>query len=252
MTTPRHRGTGEAGGRPARRAAASAGDASRRSASIARRVARILELEIVAGTLAAGSRIAEQSTAERLGVSRVPVREAMMALERDGLLVRSATGRLSVPILDEEDMAEILEVRRILEPAIVRAAAQRHHSGDIVALERNLAGLAAAGDRATISHFDAEFHDLMAAASHQSRLVQVWGLLRGQFLLWIATSQRRLVQTDDAVRRSTFAHHEAMVALVRSHDARGAERYVRDLLREAGHGLGLPKPPGVARRRRQP
>jgi len=249
MTIPLREGTGEAGGRPPGRVAAKAGDASRSSAPIASRVARMLELEIVGGSLAGGTKIAEQSTAERLGVSRVPVREAMMALERDGLLVRSATGRLSVPILDERDMAEILEVRRILEPAIVRAAARRHHAADIVELERNLTGLAAAGDRAKISHFDAEFHDLMATASHQSRLVQVWRVLRGQFLLWIAISQRRLVQTDEAIRRSTLAHHETMVTLVRSRDARGAETYVRDLLREAGDVLGLPRPPaGVSRR----
>jgi DNA-binding GntR family transcriptional regulator len=208
-----------------------------RSRSISKRVARILEQEIVAGTLAAGARIAEQATAERLGVSRVPVREATIALERDGLLVRSATGRLRVADLDDHDMAEILEVRRIIEPEVVRAAAARHRPDDIAALERNLAGLAAARDLTRISLFDAEFHDLMAGASHQTRLIQVWNLLRGQFLLWIACSQRRLVLTTDEVRRSTLTHHTAMVGLVRAHDARGAERYVRDLLASAADEL---------------
>jgi DNA-binding GntR family transcriptional regulator len=187
----------------------------------------------VAGTLAAGAKIAEQATAERLGVSRVPVREATIALERDGLLVRSPTGRLRVATLTERDMAEILEVRRFIEPEVVRLAAERHRPDDIAALERNLAGLRAARDLARVSLCDAEFHDLVAAASHQPRLIQVWDLLRGQFLLWIACSQRRLGRTAEDIRRTTLAHHTAMVGLVRARDARGAERYVRNLLESA-------------------
>jgi DNA-binding GntR family transcriptional regulator len=209
-----------------------AGEAGR-SHSIAKRVARMLEQQIVAGTLAAGVKIAEQATAERLGVSRVPVREALVELERAGLVVRSATGRLRVQSLAEHDMDEILDVRRIIEPAVMRAAAERRLPQDVERLERNLSGLAAARDLARISLLDAEFHDLVAAASHQPRLMAVWSLLRGQFLLWIAVSQRRLVLTADDIRRSTLAHHAAMLTRIRSRDADGAERYARDLLRSA-------------------
>jgi len=191
----------------------------------------------VAGTLAAGARIAEQATAERLGVSRVPVREATIALERDALLVRSPTGRLRVATLTERDMAEILEVRRFIEPEVVRLAAERHRPDDIAALERNLAGLRAARDLARVSLCDAEFHDLVASASHQPRLIQVWDLLRGQFLLWIACSQRRLERTAEDLRRTTLAHHSAIVSLIRARDADGAGRYVRDLLETAADEL---------------
>jgi len=191
----------------------------------------------VAGTLAAGARIAEQATAERLGVSRVPVREATIALERDALLVRSPTGRLRVATLTERDMAEILEVRRFIEPEVVRLAAERHRPDDIAALERNLAGLRAARDLARVSLCDAEFHDLVASASHQPRLIQVWDLLRGQFLLWIACSQRRLERTAEDLRRTTLAHHSAIVSLIRSRDSEGAVRYVRDLLETAADEL---------------
>lgn len=191
----------------------------------------------MAGTLAAGARIAEQATAERLGVSRVPVREATIALERDALLVRSPTGRLRVATLTERDMAEILEVRRFIEPEVVRLAAERHRPDDIAALERNLAGLRAARDLARVSLCDAEFHDLVASASHQPRLIQVWDLLRGQFLLWIACSQRRLGRTAEDIRRTTLAHHSAIVSLIRARDADGAGRYVRDLLETAADEL---------------
>lgn len=191
----------------------------------------------MAGTLAAGTKIAEQATAERLGVSRVPVREAAIALERCGLLVRSPTGRLRVPALTERDMAELLEVRQFIEPELVRMAAERHGPDDIAAIERNLAGLRAARDLARVSLCDAEFHDLVAAASHQPRLIQVWELLRGQFLLWIACSQRRLGRTAEDIRRTTLAHHSAIVSLIRSRDSEGAVRYVRDLLEVAAHEM---------------
>lgn len=210
-----------------------AGAAPARASSIAKRVARILEQEIVAGTLDAGAKIAEQATAARLGVSRVPVREALLELERAGLVVRSATGRLRVQSLADGDMDEIIDVRRIIEPAVIRAAAERHLPADLEPLERNLAGLAAARDLPRISLLDAEFHDLVAAASRQPRLIQVWSLLRGQFLLWIAVSQRRLGIPTDEVRRTTLVHHTAMLARLRARDAEGAERYARDLLRSA-------------------
>jgi DNA-binding GntR family transcriptional regulator len=206
------------------------GGDSARSRSIAKRVARMLEQQIVAGTLPGGTKIAEQATAERLGVSRVPVREALVELERVGLVVRSATGRLRVQSLTERDMTEILEVRRLVESAVLRAAAERHLPQDLEPLERNLTGLAVAPDLARISLLDAEFHDLVAAASHQPRLIQVWELLRGQFLLWIAVSQRGLGRTAEDIRRTTLAHHSAMLALIRSRDAEGVERYARDLL----------------------
>jgi len=108
---------------------------------------------------------------------------------------------------------------------------------DIAAIERNLAGLRAARDLARVSLCDAEFHDLVAAASHQPRLIQVWELLRGQFLLWIACSQRRLGRTAEDIRRTTLAHHSAIVSLIRSRDSEGAVRYVRDLLEVAAHEM---------------
>jgi DNA-binding GntR family transcriptional regulator len=215
-----------------RRDLTACGDAGR-SSSIAKRVARMLEQEIVAGTLAAGAKIAELATAERLGVSRVPVREALIQLEREGLVVRSPTGRLRVQSLSEGDLHEILEVRRTIEPALIRAAAERHLPHDIDMLERNIAGLAAARDKPRISLLDAEFHDLVAVASRQPRLIAVWGLMRGQFLLWIAVSQRRLELSIDEIRCSTLAHHKAMLARIRARDADAAEEYARNLLRSA-------------------
>ena len=128
--------------------------AAGRSHSIAKRVARMLRQEIVAGGIAAGAKIAEQATAARLGVSRVPVREALKELEREGLLVRSATGRLRVATLGPSDMAEILELRRVIEPAVARGAATRRLPEDLAALERNLAGLRAATDLARVSILD--------------------------------------------------------------------------------------------------
>jgi DNA-binding GntR family transcriptional regulator len=214
-----------------------------RPTSIAKRVQRILEQEIVAGTLDGGAKIAEQATAARLGVSRVPVREAILELERAGLVVRSATGRLRVQSLADGDMDEIIDVRRIIEPAVIRAAAERHLPADLEPLERNVSGLAVARDLPRISLLDAEFHDLVAAASRQPRLIQVWSLLRGQFLLWIAVSQRRLGITTDEVRRTTLVHHTAMLARLRARDAEGAERYVRDLLASSPRWCAPPDTP---------
>src|SRR5262245_32598413 len=77
-------------------------------------VARLRE-EIIAGELSGGEMVAEIPTANRLGVSRVPVREAISVLEREGLLVSEKRGRSSVRLLSPRDMEEISEARMLLE-----------------------------------------------------------------------------------------------------------------------------------------
>lgn len=202
-----------------------------RASSIARRVTHVLRQEIVGCILSPGQRVSEQSLARRLGVSRAPVREATIQLEREGLLTRTETARLRVAAPDERDLAEILEARVLLEPEVVRVAAERHEPADIAALERNLTALAVARDVPQISLLDAEFHEGLAAATHQARLIQLWSLMQGQFLLWIATTQRRLASPTAEMRRMALAHHTEILDRVRDRDGEAASRYVRGILR---------------------
>jgi len=101
-------------------------------------VAGQLREEIISGDLPPGAMLAEIPTAERLGVSRVPVREALLVLERDGLLVFDERGRCRVRTLTTRDLEEIYDARLLLERESFRLAAVRHTAAQISAMQRNI------------------------------------------------------------------------------------------------------------------
>jgi DNA-binding GntR family transcriptional regulator len=191
-------------------------------ATLAARVAAALREDIIAGRIRQGVKIAEQTMADRLGVSRVPVREATILLEREGLLVRAATGRRRVRVLDAHDLVEVAELRLSIEPRLAAFAADRHSPADAAAIDRNIAELCRATTPSRVALLDAEFHDLVAAASHQSRFASVWQLMRGQFLLLIALMQQHATQSVQDTRDSTVANHRALWAHIRARDAAAA------------------------------
>lgn len=200
--------------------------AGRAGRTLAARIAATLREEIIAGRIAAGEKIVEQQTAVRLGVSRVPVREATILLEREGLLVRSETGRRRVRGLAAADLVEIAELRLLIEPRLAALAAERHTAADAAAIERNLAALAAAETGTRIALLDAAFHDLVAAAAHHSRLASVWEMNRGQMLLLIAAMQRHAPQLTPRVREGTVSNHRGLWELILARDAKAAATYI--------------------------
>lgn len=80
---------------------------------------------ILAGDLAAGSRIAELSIVEKLGVSRTPIRAALIRLEQEGLLDALPNGGYAVRTFSEGDVSDAIELRGTLEGLAVRLAAER-------------------------------------------------------------------------------------------------------------------------------
>ncbi|MDP1741236.1 GntR family transcriptional regulator [Polaromonas sp.] len=80
---------------------------------------------ILSGELAGGTRIAELTIVERLGVSRTPIRAALMRLEQEGLLEALPNGGYAVKAFSERDIADAIELRGTLEGLLVRLAAER-------------------------------------------------------------------------------------------------------------------------------
>lgn len=197
------------------------------SKTLAQQVAATLREEIIAGELAPGVLIAEVPTADRLGVSRLPVREATLMLEREGLLVLEGRGRRRVRSLDPQDLEEILDLRQLLEPELTALAAERHTAGDLEALEANLARLAAAKRFSRVSLFDIEFHDRLTAAARHSRLGHVWRMSRGHIQLFTAALQRGRHQDARAVRDSTVIAHREILDHVRARNAPAARLSVQ-------------------------
>jgi len=80
---------------------------------------------ILAGELAGGARIAELAIVERLGVSRTPIRAALMRLEQEGLLEALPNGGYAVRVFSENDVSDAIELRGTLEGLCARLAAER-------------------------------------------------------------------------------------------------------------------------------
>ena len=80
---------------------------------------------ILAGELAGGARIAELSIVEKLGVSRTPIRAALMRLEQEGLLEALPNGGYAVRTFSERDVADAIELRGTIEGLSARLAAER-------------------------------------------------------------------------------------------------------------------------------
>ena len=106
-------------------------DASRTDAGGATESAQVralLQLRelILSGELAGGSRIAELAIVERLGVSRTPIRAALMRLEQEGLLEALPNGGYVVQTFSERDVADAIELRGTLEGLLARLARSHH------------------------------------------------------------------------------------------------------------------------------
>ncbi len=192
------------------------------TATRSEQLAEAIRRDIVRNVLPAGSRVTEESLAERYGVSRTPVREALRVLTREALLHYIPRTGYVVPSVDLDEMDDLYAVRvGIEEQAVTRIAASGPHPELDALLAYWGAEPAAAGD-VNLVFADEAFHETLAAVSGSSVLPP---LLRN-------INQRlhmlRVRDFADATRvRRTFEQHAAIVVSLLARDARGAQALVR-------------------------
>ncbi|WP_206306018.1 GntR family transcriptional regulator [Streptomyces sp. RFCAC02] len=133
-----------------------------------------LRADIVAGTIPPGSHLGEVALAERYGVSRTPIREALRRLEQDGLVERIGR-RMHVRLHRPEEILDIYDVRIILEEAAGRGAALRHTPLDIGLLTRAYEDMRAVAphDHAEQARTNRVFHERLRNASHSPTLIDL-------------------------------------------------------------------------------
>jgi DNA-binding GntR family transcriptional regulator len=183
-----------------------------------------LILEAVeAGTWRPGDRLVESELAERLGVSRTPVREALQRLETQGMLARDGRS-LIVASLDHNQLAELYTVRGTLEGLAARLAA-RHATDEEV---RVLQGMAAddrrllGGDPRALSRANRRFHKQIHLSSHNRYLIQQLDLVHRTMALMATTSFA--AEGRDA---EGLAEHDRIVAAIAARDGDAAEAALR-------------------------
>jgi DNA-binding GntR family transcriptional regulator len=187
--------------------------------------------DLLAGRLTPEDRLSEQALSVRYGVSRTPVREALVRLEQDGLIIRNgATARLRTRTAEE--INDVYRARAWIEQAIAEDAARRRGELDLLRLSHVLE-LEAALDPRTAAPSDLmaanrHFHDALAAAAHNQTLVD----LQDRLTLHVA----RLAETTlSAPGRWAAAcrQHEVIVEHVRAGRAEEAGIVARRHMDEA-------------------
>ena len=175
-----------------------------------------------------GDRLVESELADRLGVSRTPVREALQRLETQSLLTRDGRS-LIVATLDHTQMAELYVVRGTLEGLAARLAA-RHATPEEIAVLRDMlaADQALRNDPAGLSRANRRFHKQIHLASHNRFLVQQLDLVHRSMALLATTSIAAEGRGAD-----TREEHGRIVAAIAAGDGDAAEAALREHISRA-------------------
>lgn len=208
-------------------------------APIARRtlgddVLETLRRAIITGEFAPGQHLAEGALAQELGVSRAPVREAMMQLEREGLLLFNKRGAALVKAFTEDDFEEIFTLRLTLETAGARFACRNFDASDAERLEESIARTQSAVRLLEVTLLDVEFHDLIMQAARHTRLYSCWNHLRHQIEVWLARMHSEIDAPTQDTREKTVRHHGDLLESLRSSNEEEAAEAMHDHIKSWG------------------
>lgn len=176
------------------------------------RVVRRLRDEILDGVRVPGSKLVERDIADDLGVSRVPVRDALKALESEGLVTLRPRTWAVVREFTPSDVADLYEVRSAVESLTFRLAAERHTEAGLARLRATVdAELAAArtGDSIAARRAAADFHEVATELSG-NLLLREWMQTMRSRMRWL------LAQHDDLTR--VALEHQALYDAIARRD----------------------------------
>jgi len=185
---------------------------------------------IRSGELAPGTHLRQDEIAARFGVSSTPVREAFLALEREGLVRRHPHRGVIVFMPSVEELAQLYEIRAVLEPLATEIAAKRPSEDDLVALERIVAEMRTARPKRFVELND-ELHTRIYAAADRPRLREIIDGLREPAANYISMN---VDLYDREYRAEVQAEHEAVLEALQSRSAKRAARAMREHLEHSG------------------
>ena len=183
---------------------------------------------ILHGDLKAGEKLSETGLAERLGVSRTPVREALRALDAEGFVRLSPNSRFEITSFSRQDAMEVLQIRRLLEGEASRLAAQRGTPEDCCRLQETLdAAWACVEGHAEEVGFrfmqaDIAFHRTIFEIAGNNRMLRVSSAL-GDRLARLYVSRSSDVQMYEIC----LQQHRNIMEAIQAHDDIRAEAYAR-------------------------
>lgn len=193
-------------------------------------VLEALRTAILAGEIPAGSRLLETDIAERMGVSRAPVREAIRHLEQEGLIEIFPHRGAVVVGVPEAEIDAIYELRAVIEARATSASMRVIGDSEILQLEeliQEMAGAVKTGEVETIAEIDLRFHGLIVEWSGMTLLRHIWSGLDGLVRVRSYQALDRPGTTAQYFRRNAAASHSVIVAALRAGDPDAAAEVAR-------------------------
>jgi DNA-binding GntR family transcriptional regulator len=192
------------------------------------RVAEHLRQAILGGSIVPGERVRQEEVAQRLGASRLPVREALRMLEAEGLIEHEANKGARVPRLDRHEVDVIYQMRERLEPLALAESTPGLTDDDIGELERIQQQIESDPDLGRFLELDRAFHLLSYSACRidplSSMVVRLWNSTQHY--------RRAYVSISGPGRRWVInAEHRLLLDAIQRRDVTDAERYLSGHIR---------------------
>lgn len=192
-----------------------------------------LRHEILHGDLEPGIALRQDEIAARYGVSKIPVREALLQLVSEGLVSSQTNRGFMVSRLQPEEAEEILEIRAVLECQAIRVAMPRIAEADIVRARRVLDRAEATEALNTWSDLNWEFHETLYASAQRARLLRLIRQISNPTDRYI-----RVLVSNANYRGRAEREHRAILAACEVGNAEAAASLLDQHIRQTGVLLG--------------
>lgn len=179
-------------------------------------VFKTLRLAILKGEIKPGERLMEIQLANKMGVSRTPIREAIRKLELEGLVVMTPRKGAEVAEITEKSLRDTLEVRRALEKLAVRLACERITPAGIEELkeaEQRFEEVFASDDITKLAEVDVAFHDIIYFATDNRKLIHMLSNLQENMYRYRIEYLKNL-----ECHNQLLAEHRALVQAIEAGD----------------------------------
>ena len=187
---------------------------------------------VLGGEVSPGARLGQVELAERFGISRTPVREALRRLAGEGLVDFHSNRGFRVVDLGLDAVLRRMEVRSLVEPGIARLAAVRRTEKDLQHLQEAIASQEGAGDGVSAHDASRDFHMALARASGNDELARVLNSL------WLVEVGRRLLARRTAEPNwlhDDVSEHRGILTAVTEGRPTDAERLMAEHIGRAVH-----------------
>ncbi|HXF61668.1 MAG TPA: GntR family transcriptional regulator [Caldilineaceae bacterium] len=177
-----------------------------------------IQRAILEKRLKPGDHIREQELTDALQVSRTPVREALVLLERDGLVSISRNRGCFVRKFDEQDIREIFEMRTALEnfaASLIIDRLQEEHFRYLEDLVVRQAESVARQEQVEVGQLDLEFHKYLVRLAGNTRLLRTWQIIAMQYTVLFSYLHEDLLRSG---KQLMLDSHRALLAALRNRD----------------------------------